>query len=733
VIRTIREVLEGRQQDLRILDSPDRAIRQAVSAELIAASLDPDAEKHERARELFFKHGYFDDAVRNLRDAESIADRASAAQSLGLLGSRLATTPLIAALFDPESEVREAANAALIQIQDPSVVIGTSSDVDEDERQSLLESPTSGSFDELNPLSPSISERESGNDIQHLIVEEGRIRQDIAALENKLDELTAEQSRLDRLVQSSAAREAKFRAEALELRNLETVATTHADAERGNRLEAENQLLELVDAVSHLQLEIESLSRTAEELKLERSRVETARLKDAERARTAAQQVYDGELARLITEEQKLERACEEVARRRADLERAHKETEAQTAELIRAAEQVAARRIEVDAARQKAENEAEELAVAHARMEAAKEAGKRLEAERREIEAELAEYVENEHRLLAEAEARLVEQKRVEEETRQRAAEVDQRVAELSELREEKDLEEKRLLDEEAAIRDELERQADHEKRIREEIANLQQLAEEERRRLEDETQRRLQAETRLQQERERFKAEAAARLKAEAEYERLKEQSQPQIALENGEAPGDAADPEILTPAPLVVQELVTASNNSEAIRSDLLSEDPVKRASALSDLVRLEGKDAYNMIVSGFDDQSAEVRNAAALALLEIDEERPVEWFTRAFEEASAERRQKIGLAIASSGVATEAVNNLSGGTREDTYNALCMLFLMAKTGEVQPLVTAIEDHKDLEVRRAAIRLLTLSGQSEIADAAVKRRLNGFPAAS
>ena len=96
-----------------------------------------------------------------------------------------------------------------------------------------------------------------------------------------------------------------------------------------------------------------------------------------------------------------------------------------------------------------------------------------------------------------------------------------------------------------------------------------------------------------------------------------------------------------------------------------------------------------------------------------------------------EGSEQRRRNIGRALAESGLASQAVNRLSGGTREDTYNSLCLLFLMAKTGEVETLAQAIEEHKDLEVRRAAIRLLTLSGQADIADAAVKRRLNSFPA--
>jgi len=48
-------------------------------------------------------------------------------------------------------------------------------------------------------------------------------------------------------------------------------------------------------------------------------------------------------------------------------------------------------------------------------------------------------------------------------------------------------------------------------------------------------------------------------------------------------------------------------------------------------------------------------------------------------------------------------------------------------MAKTGELEPLVKAVEEHHDVEVRRASVKLLTLAGQEAIAGAAAKRRLD------
>ena len=51
-------------------------------------------------------------------------------------------------------------------------------------------------------------------------------------------------------------------------------------------------------------------------------------------------------------------------------------------------------------------------------------------------------------------------------------------------------------------------------------------------------------------------------------------------------------------------------------------------------------------------------------------------------------------------------------------------------MAKTGEVEPLVHAIEAHKSVQVRMAAIKLLRLTGQTDLANAAAKRRLEKHP---
>lgn len=141
-----------------------------------------------------------------------------------------------------------------------------------------------------------------------------------------------------------------------------------------------------------------------------------------------------------------------------------------------------------------------------------------------------------------------------------------------------------------------------------------------------------------------------------------------------------------------------------------------DSSERSIGLTDLERFGCEDAFHIIAQAFDDQSEDVRNAAARALFELQPDR-VASFARMLREGSPDRRRRIGAALAASGLAANAIGNLAGQTREQGYEAFSLLFLMTKAGEVQPLVRAVENHPNVEVRLAVVRLLALNGQHEI----------------
>jgi HEAT repeat protein len=149
---------------------------------------------------------------------------------------------------------------------------------------------------------------------------------------------------------------------------------------------------------------------------------------------------------------------------------------------------------------------------------------------------------------------------------------------------------------------------------------------------------------------------------------------------------------------------------------IAQRLASADSSQRAAALADLADAGDSDAFGLITKCFDDPSAEVRNAAARALHSWQPDLAAS-FTRALRESSPERRRKIGAAIAGSGLAANAINSLSGDGRDRAYDSFSILFLMAKAGEVQPLMQAIAKHHDLEVRLTAVKLIGLSKQQHV----------------
>lgn len=553
--------------------------------------------------------------------------------------------------------------------------------------------------------------------------------------------------------------------------------------------QAAQRRAEVEAARQQAESEIERLKEERAQL----AAAETARRTEAERVRRGAEERNRAEQEQLHQQLEGLRHISEEVAARRAEVQAAREKADAEAERLLeaqarmRASEdarnQAEVERLEVEAeinrrlesehrllaeARQRAQEEQQRFAEETRRhREEEEERLANLELLRTKSEVETRQRVEKEQHILgqidslriADAEAR----KRIEDaETRRRnaeeayrlVAEKVQRVETEAHLR---SVEEEQMLAKLETVRRsvavEAQGRAEQEKRIKEEIEMFRRLEEEERPRLESAILQRSAAEAQLQQAREQLKTEEQFRQRTDERiefggmrHETFAEEAEVIEDLgdidwkEPPQAPTTpavyetASDvPESLEPAteqPFSAVQSGAVKEVPPAVSSYLRSVDPYKRAAAVSELARSNAKDALSLIADCFEDHSPHVRNAAARALRILEPTRTVDLFNRVLEGGSAERRRNIGTAIADSGLAAEAIDNLVGENREDIHNALSILFLMAQTGEVQPLVQAIEQHNDEEVRRAVVKLLSLSGQSNVAEEAQKRRLNGKP---
>src|SRR5258705_4381416 len=92
----VNKLLAGGDYDASVVDSEDPATRQYVSAQLLAALVGRNSAEQGRARQAFVNHGFFNEAVMQLRSADSPAERAAAARKLGTVCDQNATTHLIA-------------------------------------------------------------------------------------------------------------------------------------------------------------------------------------------------------------------------------------------------------------------------------------------------------------------------------------------------------------------------------------------------------------------------------------------------------------------------------------------------------------------------------------------------------------------------------------------------------------------------------------------------------------
>jgi HEAT repeat protein len=137
----------------------------------------------------------------------------------------------------------------------------------------------------------------------------------------------------------------------------------------------------------------------------------------------------------------------------------------------------------------------------------------------------------------------------------------------------------------------------------------------------------------------------------------------------------------------------------------------------AATISDLARLGPGDSLDLITRALDDPSPEVRTAAVRTLYDLNADLAASCLNNSLRQGSQEQRRSLGAALTSSGLVKEAIDSLLGPHREKTYGALSLLFLVAKAGEIEPLMQIIEDHPSTELRLALIKQLGLSGEPKV----------------
>lgn len=136
--------------------------------------------------------------------------------------------------------------------------------------------------------------------------------------------------------------------------------------------------------------------------------------------------------------------------------------------------------------------------------------------------------------------------------------------------------------------------------------------------------------------------------------------------------------------------------------------------------NDLQRPKVVTPFERIAQSLDDASAEVRKRAVRELYALAPDQAAMLVNEALRDGSPEERRRIGTALADSGLLYEAIDDLKAENHESCYGAFSLLFLVAKAGVVEPLISVIEDDRGVDLSLALIRLLASSREPEVISA-------------
>jgi HEAT repeat protein len=141
-----------------------------------------------------------------------------------------------------------------------------------------------------------------------------------------------------------------------------------------------------------------------------------------------------------------------------------------------------------------------------------------------------------------------------------------------------------------------------------------------------------------------------------------------------------------------------------------------DAAVRAAAVTSLGNIGHESVFPSVLISMADEAREVRAAAARALSRLSFDR-ADAYVRVLETADAETLRHLASACVGAGLAKQALSRLASDDRRQAYEAFSLLSLVARGGQSDLILGVVGDHRDLNMRLAAARLLGLMGDAEL----------------
>ncbi len=141
-----------------------------------------------------------------------------------------------------------------------------------------------------------------------------------------------------------------------------------------------------------------------------------------------------------------------------------------------------------------------------------------------------------------------------------------------------------------------------------------------------------------------------------------------------------------------------------------------EPNLRAIAIFGLGSIDHESVFAAILIGMADESREVRAAAARALNRLSFDR-ADAYVRVIETRDEETISNVAKACIQAGIVSQNVDRLASSDYRQAYETFSLICLLAKANMSDPILNAIVDHPNMDVRLKAVQLLAATGQPGI----------------
>ena len=166
----------------------------------------------------------------------------------------------------------------------------------------------------------------------------------------------------------------------------------------------------------------------------------------------------------------------------------------------------------------------------------------------------------------------------------------------------------------------------------------------------------------------------------------------------------------------------DLSTSATDEEAVLRRAATELAGRKSgSRLLSVLQPDGaaeSDSLDQISNSLSDPSTTVRAAAVRTLYRLNPEIAATFLNKVISESTPAQRRRMGAALVGSGL----IHDIPTASEDARvfYSARSLLFLLAKIGEVEPLLEVLQSHPDLELRLALIKTLAQSEGPEVTTA-------------